>query len=456
MGAAACVGLVIGGVVWFSGKTDLARPHEQAGPPMSTSVTPTLKVDALKEEIQAARQDIPIAVLKAEQLELGRRLMHEFPDSERPLVLMGHVYEGHGNTSKAIEFWQKALEVNLKRADVCNSIAAVEMGRGRCEEAITYWRKALENAAHAPKLRSDIALALMVLGRQAEAMVELARELEVNPQSGLAHFLLGKVCLQQKEYARAKAHFTAAIKLKPKDSGAFYGLVTACRRLGQQTEAAEHAVVFKQLKSEEQATEEMLDQTYDDGVLTRRRLAEIFIRAGEIYLAAGQSDKAEGLLVRAVTCDPANMESLLRLASWYMSTDQFSKALVMYKQLAAIEPASREYGSKVGTLSVRVKQIDDAEAVFNASVASAPLSSSAYRILARFYLGERMHLPRARALAEKAVTLEPMAANYIVLGWACDSQGDKQGVLSAMQRAIELEPGNQHYRKAYDQFKKTN
>ena len=48
--------------------------------------------------------DIPIAALKAEQAELGRRLMHEFPHSEVPMVLMGHVYEGHGNNDKAIEF----------------------------------------------------------------------------------------------------------------------------------------------------------------------------------------------------------------------------------------------------------------------------------------------------------------------------------------------------------------
>ena len=150
------------------------------------------------------------------------------------------------------------------------------------------------------------------------------------------------------------------------------------------------------------------------------------------------------------------MAPLLGLASLYMNADQFSRALVMYKRLAAIEPASREYHSKVSTLSARVKQIADSEAVFDAAVASAPLSSSAYRTLARFYLGERMKLPRARALAEKAVTLDPMAANYIVLAWACDSQGDRQGALSTTQRAVELEPDNQHYQKAYDNLKRRN
>ena len=408
------------------------------------------------EEARGEEPHIPIAALKAEQAELGRRLMHEFPNSEVPMVLMGHVYEGHGNNDKAIEFWHKALVMNPRRADVCNSIATTEMGRGRYEEAITFWRKAIEIAPSAPKLRSDIALALMVLGRQEEAIGELERELEINAQSGLGHFLLGKACLQQKEYDKAKGHFESALKLQPNDAGAYYGLITACRRLGQQTEAAEHAAVFKKLKAEEHEAEKAFDKTYDDTLMTRRRLAEIFIRAGEIYLAAGQIEKAEGLLIRAMKCSPGNTAHMLKLASLYKTTDRLAEALALYKELAAIEPANAECNSNIRTLSVKVKRIADAEAAFSKSAASAPLSSSAYRTLARFYLEERMNLPRARVLAEKAVMLDPTGPNYIVLGWACDSQGDRKGALTATQRAAELEPFNKDYQRTYERFKEQN
>ena len=399
--------------------------------------------------------DIPIAALKAEQSELGRRLMHEFPNSEVPVVLMGHVYEGHGNHDKAIEFWHKALVMNPSRADVCNSIATIEMGRGRHEEAIRFWRKALDIASpalSAPKLRSNIALALMILGRQEEAIGELERELETNAQSGLGHFLLGKARLQQKEYDKAKGHFESALKLQPKDAGAYYGLITACRRLGQQTEAAELAAVFKKLKAEEHEAEKALDETYDDALITRRRLAEIFVRAGEIYQAAGKTEKAEGLLIRAMKCSPGNTATMLKLASLYKTTDRLSEALALYNALAAIEPAK----SNISTLSVKVKQIADAEAAFSKATASVPTGSLAYRTLARFYLEKRMNLPRARALAEKAVMLDPTGPNYIVLGWACDSQGDRKGALTATQRAAELEPFNQHYQRTYEHIKEKN
>ena len=285
----------------------------------------------------------------------------------------------------------------------------------------------------------------MVRGRQEEAIGELERELEINAQSGLGHFLLGKARLQQKEYDKAKGHFESAIKLQPNDAGAYYGLITACRRLGQQTEAAEHAAVFKKLKAEAFEAEKAVDKTYDDAAATRRRLAAVFVRAGEIYLAAGKIEKAERLLIRAMKCSPGNTGTLLKLASLYKTTDRPAEALARYKELAAIKPAHAECNSNIRTLSVKVKQIAEAEAAFRKAAASMPISSSAYRTLARFYLEERMNLPRARALAEKAVMLDPTGPNYIVLGWACDSQGDKKGALTATQRAAELEPFNQHY-----------
>ena len=383
-------------------------------------------------------QDIPIAALKAEQLELGRRLTHEFPNSEVPVVLMGHVYEGHGNHDKAIEFWHKALVMNPSRADVCNSIATIEMGRGRHEEAITFWRKSLDiasSALSAPKLRSNIALALMVPGRQEEAIGELEGEVEINAHSGLGHFLLGKACLQQKEYDKAKGHFESALKLQPKDAGAYYDLITACRRFGQQTEAAEVAAVFKKLKAEEHEAEKAFDETYDDALITCRRLAEFFVRAGEIYLAAGKTEKAEGLRIRAMKCSPGNTATMLKLASLYKTTDRLSEALAMYKALAAIEPAK----SNISTLSVKVKQIADAEAAFSKAVASVPTGSSAYPTLARFYLEKQMNLPRARALAEKAVMLDPTESQLHCLSGRAEINSQFRGSKLALDLVAPIE-----------------
>ena len=170
-------------------------------------------------------------------------------------------------------------------------------------------------------------------------------------------------------------------------------------------------------------------------LITCRRLAEIFVRAGEIYLAAGKTEKAEGLRIRAMKCSPGNTATMLKLASLYKTTGRLSETLAMYKALAAIEPAK----SNISTLSVKVKQIADAEAAFSKAVASAPTGSSAYPTLARFYLEKQMNLPRARALAEKAVMLDPTGSQLHCLSGRAEINSQFRGNKLALDLVAPIE-----------------
>jgi Flp pilus assembly protein TadD len=70
------------------------------------------------------------------------------------------------------------------------------------------------------------------------------------------------------------------------------------------------------------------------------------------------------------------------------------------------------------------------------------------------YLETGTKLPQARDLAQKAVTLEPIATNYFVLSWACDRNADTDSALSAIKKALELEPDNPRYQQMYELIRK--
>ena len=110
----------------------------------------------------------------------------------------------------------------------------------------------------------------------------------------------------------------------------------------------------------------------------------------------------------------------------------------------------------IGILSARLKHIDNAEEAFRKVIDLRPESSTGYRELAQSYLRTGRALPQARALAEKAVALEPIAVNYFVLSWACDMNGDSANGLEAIEHAIQLEPGNSKYKKIYEHIKNKN
>jgi tetratricopeptide (TPR) repeat protein len=110
----------------------------------------------------------------------------------------------------------------------------------------------------------------------------------------------------------------------------------------------------------------------------------------------------------------------------------------------------------IGHLWARLRQTAKAEESFRKVIKLAPELSAGYRELAQLYLQTARALLEARELAEKAVTLEAVAINYFVLSWACDKNGDSANALKAIQRAVQLEPGNPRYKTIYDHIKNRN
>ncbi|MGA2074805.1 MAG: sulfatase-like hydrolase/transferase, partial [Terriglobia bacterium] len=72
-----------------------------------------------------------------------------------------------------------------------------------------------------------------------EATRHLQAALEIEPDNSRAHNALGTVKLQQGDYVAAKVQFSAAIKLDPKYAQAYYDLGMALRKTNQRAEAVQ-------------------------------------------------------------------------------------------------------------------------------------------------------------------------------------------------------------------------
>jgi len=406
------------------------------------------------------------AALKKEEIELAERIMKEFPTSEDPIVLMGNVQTRHGNTAGGIELWKKVLQSNPRRADVYNGMGWTAMAKGQYEEAIGHWRKAVEIDPQMPGVHNATARALTALGRQTEAIEELKKEIKISPRSSFSYFLLGQQYLQQKDYEKAGKSYEKAIELEPNNTSAHYGLFTVYTRLNQPDKAQQHLANFKKLKAEDMKVLKDRNDAYNDLLEVRKGAAETFVFAGQIYLEQGNQKirnpkseirnlkQAEELLKRATTLDPNNTAPLIRLASMYQTSNRIPEALEIFKKVSEIEPDNLSCFLNIGLLYSQLKRTVDAEEAFRKVISLAPKSSDGYRELALLYLKMGIELQQARQLAEKAVELEPIAVNYMVLSRACDKNGDTPGALSAIKRAVELEPNNPIYQQIYQALQK--
>lgn len=399
--------------------------------------------------IEPLRTDQEVIELKQKEIEIAEELLKNFPHSDVSLAIMGNLYYRHGNAVEALRFWKDALKINPTRADIYQSLGWLHLKKGEFDEAIAQYRKALEIRPQLPDVHSNIGHALMMSGRQNEAIEELNKELQLSPNSSFAYFLLGQAYLQQQEYEKAKKNYEMAIKIEPDYTNAYYGLSNACANLGDSDKAQEYSATFKRLKTEGRKYMKGRKIQYDDFSETQKNAAVTYINVGRMYRESGKLQKAEELLKQAAGFDPNNIVCFLELSSLYQAKKQYEKAIQMQRRITEIQPESYMPHFIIGIFSAHIQRFEDAEQAFRKVITLIPNSSIGYRELARLFLKTKKKLPQARQLAEKAVALEPNAACYFVLSWACYENGDIASTYPAIKRALELDPTNSNYQLFY-------
>jgi len=428
-------------------------PKPSSLSPKSTDILPerpTAPVDS------ASTPQTAIEAYRQEALEVAGRLLEEFPNRSDSLVLMGTVHHGLGQTDEALRYWEECLRLDPKRADVYKSMGWIALQKGESEKALTLWRKALAIKSEMPKIHEFMARALMNLGRPKEAIAHLEKEVRYSPRSNSIYYLLGEAHLRLKEYEQAKTAYRAAIEIEPGFKSSYYGLAAACARLGQKEDARKYREAFKELKDKELKEVIVGNVEFDDVAAARSNLVRVLIDAGRIYHTYGNLPNSQQYWQRAAALDPKNLECRIQLAALYQQSGRYPEALQISNQLVQIDPQNVAHRFNVGVLNGRLKRFDAAEQALRGVVQLVPRESRGYGELARVLLRANRKLPEARTLASTAVRLGPTAPHYFLLSEACGKNGDLQGSLVAIERAIELDPGNAKYKQVRDFIKSRN
>jgi tetratricopeptide (TPR) repeat protein len=386
-------------------------------------------------------------VLRKEQLEVASRLLTDFSNDTNAAFLMGMAYFEQGNVAEAEEYLKKSLEFLPNRADASDHLGRIALLKGQYERALMLFRRALENDPATPGIHFRIAKAHVFLGNFKEAVLELQKDIEIFPDSSESYLLLGETYQQLKEYQKAKENFEAVIRIRPDYAKVYYGLAIVCARLGLRDESRASQQKFKHFEAEDRKAGRHWRQVLDPLMVTRRSVAHTHTDIGRVYHNHGYSDKAEQLWIKAAVLDPNNVECRFHLAALYLQNRKFLDALKLYEHITGIDPNNGVAYFFIGNINARINLFDNAEKAYRKVIEVASKRSDGYRALAQLYLQNNCNLPEAKNLASKAVELGPAGPNYFILAAACDKNGDRAGAISAIERAIELEPGNQQYRR---------
>ncbi|UCD50117.1 MAG: tetratricopeptide repeat protein [Phycisphaerales bacterium] len=391
-----------------------------------------------------------ITVLRDATTHMAENLAVRYPEEARAHLLLGDVYRRFGRSAEAMACWQKAADLAPDWASPFDRMAIVAMEKGQFDEAISWWQRVLALNPASPGIHDKMGRVLMASGRQDEAIAALKEEIRISPTSAPTYYLLGQAYLQNKQYEQAVDYYKKALELSPDLPNVHYGLATAYARLRQPALAQQYRDSFRRLSADDPEERPYGFSPQDDLVKARADFVGHALRAASLQQAQGRMSDAEALLRRAAAVDPNHADCRKRLAAFYRSAGKLPQALAQCEQVARLEPNDPTCRLLIATLALQLQQRDKAEAAFKKLVALAPRESVGYRELARLYLASDAKLNEAKRLAQKAVELAPAAANYYVLGLVCQRSGDRDSALAALRQAIQLDPGNAEYRRAYN------
>jgi len=278
----------------------------------------------------------------------------------------------------------------------------------------------------------------------------LQKDIEISPGSSQSYFLLAQLYVQAGRIEAARTNYETAIRVNPQYTNAYYGLFTVHTRLKQADRARQYLQTFKQLKSKEKQVIKANTVEFDDLSKVKKDLAQNCVQAYSLYMGSGQAKKALTCLERAVTQNPRNALYAATLASHYQRTGRLPEALALFERASQLSPRDARAFLSMERLLIKLGRPEEAEKALQKVIELIPKQAIGYREMAMLYLRTEKNPSYALELANKALTLEPVAASYYVQGWAWEKNGQADKAGKAFKRAAQLDPDNAFYRRAYE------
>jgi len=436
------------GMVVLWRRSDRAKPVAPSVQPTEPA-TPghiTAMMDAYGRQVPQSISD-----LQQEELALAEALTQDFPERDAPLALLATVHQYRGDTTQAEALWKQALELNPKRSDLYEKMGLAARRKDQLDQAVTWWQEGLKANPQAPGLRWQIANALVTQGDLDAALELLEVEGTITPGAARNHYLLGQIHLKQRAYEKAEAAYKKTLEIQPDYYNAYYGLGMVYTRLKQPEQARTAMEHFRRLKANSAASEDqriMIDEVPH----ARKRIALSYVQAYNLYDPKRQAEIGERLLRRALELDPDDAHLWGKLAGHHYVNARYEEALRLFYKIVDLDPNNPLAHINVGVLHAQMNQLAPAETALRQAVARFPDSSLTHAELAHLYLRSQTHPAEALTLAQRAVALNPAAKNYFLLTWAYDVNGDLERAMTAIQKAIALEPQNERYRSTYERI----
>jgi tetratricopeptide (TPR) repeat protein len=336
---------------------------------------------------------------------------------------LGLSFKLAGNYDKAIEQYQKILEISPKSISIYAEISNTFAEQEKWEDALKWLDKADEIQPNGFQVQIHYANYFIRKKEYKKAGEYLNIAKKLQPKSTIPYEAFANIALREKNYEEAISNLQKCIELDPK-KGSFFN------QLGS---------VYKQ-KGETQ----LALTNFQKASRVEPKLISSFENLANLYLDLKKIDMAIKSYEKCVELEPSNSYYLRSLAEVYIEKGDYDSAIATYNKAQEVDPNEHMIYNELGNCLVLKKEYEKGKEKYNRAIelGNDEVKSYANKGLADLKRKQRKY-DEAIELYKKAIEL--FATNQeakLGMATAYSKKGNNQEAIVILKASIESDPQN--------------
>jgi len=317
----------------------------------------------------------------AEAESLYRKILAQNPRNADALHLLGALELQRRNLTAAIEYFDRAVEIDPNRAAFFSNRGIALQDMNRFDEALLSYERALAISPENPDVLNNRGSALRALRRFDEALSSYDRALAMRPDYAEAHNNRGNVLRDLKRPGDALGSYDSALAIQPGYADARRNRAATLQDLGRHDEALagfEAVIVLTPHEASAYRDRGMVQQllkrradaiaSFEKAIALKPDYAQSYNNLANVLAEEGRLDDAAARYQHALALKPDFLEAHINLAAIFKHQGRLDDAIAHYRNALAIEPRYVEAHLHLG--DVYLEQGRPGDALFAAEAAA--------------------------------------------------------------------------------------
>lgn len=343
-------------------------------------------------------------------------------------VYLAKAYRAVNNFNKAIEQYQKVLEISPKNISIYADISNLYADQEKWDEALTWLDKADEIQPNGFQVQIHYANYYIRKKEYKKANEYLNLAQKIQPKSTIPYEALANIALREKNYDEAIAMLQKCIDLDSKKGSFYNSLGTVYKSKGN----FQLAVI-----------------NFQKATKVEPRLALAYENLANLYLEQNRTDMAIKSYEKCIEIEPTNSYYLRSIAEVYIDRKDYDAAINYYNRAQEADPTEYMIYNELGNTLVLKKEYEKGKEKYNRAI---ELGSEEVKSYGNKGLGDLKRKQRkfeeAIDLYKKSISLFSSNTDAVfALANTYSRAGNDQEAIVTMKSLLETNPqnGKAHY-----------